>query len=284
MTLDDYIAKYNGNYVDYDHALGPQCVDLYRQYVAEVLGYPQSPPVVGASGIFDSASSEYYDKIKNTASGVPNKGDIMIWKGSIGHVGMVVSANVNTFDSFDQCYPVSTLVNSSGQVTRLGTPPSIQRHNYTNVRGWLRPKKSNPNQGGNVSVVESWYKKYGDRDVNDNDRQYFAMWEKAGELAFAQEIVPKTLAEKNAQLNALQVAVNNLTIEVNGIKDQLKICSEKPPVVVDKVLTDEDKKKIADEYNLLHPTTTVPTEVDEDAIVKKWWIKLFEAFIKIGNK
>ena len=43
MTLTQFIKKYLGTKVDFDGKYGAQCVDLYRQYCAEVLGVPQSP-------------------------------------------------------------------------------------------------------------------------------------------------------------------------------------------------------------------------------------------------
>jgi len=58
--------------------------------------------------------------------------------------------------------------------------------------------------GTTMGQVSDWYKRYGDREPNDNDKQYFGHWEKQGELKFAQEIVPKTLAAKNAKISELE--------------------------------------------------------------------------------
>lgn len=132
MLIDDFIAKYKDRKVDFDGSYGNQCVDLYRQYVKEVLEFPQSPGVQGAYQIFNSAQDNLYEKILNTPSDIPQKGDIIIWKkeyGGYGHVAIFVNGDVNHFRSFDQNY-----------IGHL-EPCQIVSHNYTNVLGWLRPKK-----------------------------------------------------------------------------------------------------------------------------------------------
>lgn len=87
MTLDQFITTYSGKKIDFDGAYGGQCVDLYRQYVKEVLNYPQSPKVVGAAEIYDTASNDYYLKIRNSETNVPLKGDIVIWNKNAGGGG-----------------------------------------------------------------------------------------------------------------------------------------------------------------------------------------------------
>ena len=105
MTLDRFIAKYNNFPIDFDGYFGYQCVDLYRQYVKESLGFPQSDPVSGAADIWDTYLAGYYDRIVNTPEAVPEKGDIMIWRraGGLpdGHVALFVSGNFSAFMSFD---------------------------------------------------------------------------------------------------------------------------------------------------------------------------------------
>src|SRR3972149_9463219 len=131
MTTQEFFNKWNGKLLDYDGSFGGQCVDVYRQYCKEVLGVPQSPPVVGAADIWTSYLSEYFDRIANTPEGVPIKGDILIWSknagGGFGHVSIASVGNTDTFTSFDQNWPVGSLCH-------------FQAHNYTNVLGWLRAK------------------------------------------------------------------------------------------------------------------------------------------------
>lgn len=137
MTLQQFKEKYLGKKVDFDGYYGGQCVDLYRQYVKEVLGFPQSPGVGGAAEIWDSASPEYYDFIPNSPTGVPTAGDIVIWNrragGGFGHVAIFLRGDVNSFVSLDQNWPTLDKVTETV-------------HNYTNVIGWLHPKEIMANE------------------------------------------------------------------------------------------------------------------------------------------
>lgn len=131
MTFDQFIAKYNGSKIDFDGALGAQCVDLYRFYLKEVLGVPQTPGVIGAYQIFDTAG-DGFDKIPNSPTAIPQKGDVVIWDqnyGPNGHVAIFIDGDVNRFRSFDQNNPV-------------GSACAVKDHNYSHVTGWLRAKVS----------------------------------------------------------------------------------------------------------------------------------------------
>ena len=135
MTTKEFFDKYNSVGIDWDKYYGYQCVDLYRQYVHEVLNLPQSPGVEGAKDIWETYLKEHFDRFKNDPDAVPELGDIIVWNkfagNSYGHVGIYSSGDVNSFTSFDQNWPVGSLCH-------------YQPHNYTNVLGWLRPKKALP--------------------------------------------------------------------------------------------------------------------------------------------
>lgn len=135
MSFDDFINKYNGKSIDYDHAFSTQCVDLMNQYVTECLGFNlQGLGGDTAYHIYQNASNPNFTKIGNTPTGVPLKGDIMFFfpntagqTGSAGHVSIFESGDVYKFVSFDQNYPTGTLCHS-------------QNHDYQAVAGWLHPK------------------------------------------------------------------------------------------------------------------------------------------------
>lgn len=130
MTFEQFIIKWHGLPVDYDGHWGNQCVDLYRMYVDNVLGYPQSPGVIGAADIWTTYLPAFYERIPNTPTGVPLAGDIVIWSrayGPFGHVAIFHIGNVTKFISLDQNQP-------------LGTVTHLQHHNYKSVLGWLHPK------------------------------------------------------------------------------------------------------------------------------------------------
>lgn len=135
MDTKTFVSTYSGKKIDFDGANGGQCVDLYRQYVKEVLGFPQSPPL-GVDGcaadLWTSYLPEYFDQIKITPEFVPQEGDIMIWNkragGGYGHVGVVLEgATKDSFQSFDQNWKKRDVC-------------EVINHTYMNVIGVLRPK------------------------------------------------------------------------------------------------------------------------------------------------
>ena len=131
MTLQQFIDKYNGKKIDYDGFYGAQCMDLYRQYVKEVLEFPQSPGVEGAKDVWDTYLKDKYTRVSNTPDGVPEAGDIVIWgigAGTYGHIAIFIEGTTGSFKSFDQNWPV-------------GSSCHIQGHYYSNVLGWLKPIK-----------------------------------------------------------------------------------------------------------------------------------------------
>lgn len=145
ISFDAFVKKYNGKKVDFDGSYGGQCFDLFRQYVNDCLGFPQPYPAPaypdrgrGAADLwqgFDKTPAlyGYYTKIANTPDFVPQNGDVMIWNrhagGGHGHVGIIISADLSSFVSFDQNW----------RALNVSEPT---KHDYTNVYGVLRPKIS----------------------------------------------------------------------------------------------------------------------------------------------
>ncbi len=128
MKLQDFINKYNGKFINFDHAFGPQCMDNYRQYTKEVWQLPQTPGVTGAYQVFNTLPKNYQKFI----NGIPQAGDVITWNENYvknGHIAVVVSASGLKFKSFDQNNPEHS-------------PCRITDHTYKNVIGWFRPIKS----------------------------------------------------------------------------------------------------------------------------------------------
>ena len=134
MNLDDFIEKYDGEYLDWD-GYPPddpyQCFDLFRFYVHEVWNLPQFPPTgdQGAKVIYDAVDNQYI-KVDNTPQGVPQKGDVVIYDGraggGFGHVSIFISGDTNNFLCFEQNRPT-------------GSPCHVGESSYAAVRGWFRP-------------------------------------------------------------------------------------------------------------------------------------------------
>lgn len=129
-TPDQFFGKYDQKFIDFDGNASFWCVDLYRQFVRESLNLPQSPTVSGAKDIWTTYLTEYFDRIENTKTNCPIKGDIVIWGSGLsvdGHVAICKDGTLMQFTSFDQNWPV-------------GSPCHFVPHNYNGVLGWLRVK------------------------------------------------------------------------------------------------------------------------------------------------
>jgi prefoldin subunit 5 len=92
-------------------------------YVKEVLNGIQSPPAAGAKEVWKNYNQDTFIQSQE-----PEEGDVVVWGGgTYGHIAIFVNGTKDSFNSFDQNYPVGSL-------------PHIQYHTGTNVLGFLRPK------------------------------------------------------------------------------------------------------------------------------------------------
>ena len=82
MNYSEFIIAYSGKSFDYDGVSGVQCVDLIKMYLDKVFGIK--------AGAWGNAKDYYenfnnlplknsFDRIANTASFVPQQGDIAVW-------------------------------------------------------------------------------------------------------------------------------------------------------------------------------------------------------------
>ncbi len=162
MTLQEFKDKYLGKQVEY-HSYGAgaynQCVDLINAYINQCLdnNTKDYTEIIGVNAKdFDTNyDKEDFDWIANTPTGIPLRGDIMVWNGNVGggagHVAIFESGDANAFKSLDQNW---------SQVERV----TEENHNYNNVDGWLRPK--NQLQGGVVVDDIDAVRKERDRNWN----------------------------------------------------------------------------------------------------------------------
>lgn len=132
MTLDEFISKWIGKKIENDGKYPYQCVDLTKQYSQDVIG---TPPLMGnAKEYATNPLPKYYQYHDNPLWYIPPRGAIAIWGadegGGDGHVGVVTSANIMNFESFDQNWPP-------------GAPATIVKHTYRHVIGFLIPIPAN---------------------------------------------------------------------------------------------------------------------------------------------
>lgn len=137
ITIDQFFTKYNGCYIDYDKAWGFQCVDLMRQYCADVRGvngYIAIPQRGNAKDIFRNfTDNKYFKKVLNGPSNAPKTGDIIFFStypfiyGWSGHVAIVSSADAMNLVVFEQNYPTNS-------------PCKFGKHSYRGCMGWLSPR------------------------------------------------------------------------------------------------------------------------------------------------
>jgi len=108
MTYFEFRDKYNGQYIDWDGAYGPQCWDLAQKYFTECLGVPSW--VLSGCGLVSNMLyppkrndlDVYFDEVDTHAM---MAGDVCIW--TVGHIAI--------FDNWDgyNCYYFSQNPNPS---------------------------------------------------------------------------------------------------------------------------------------------------------------------------
>lgn len=216
MILQEFIQKYDGKGIDFDGSFGNQCMDLYRQYVKEVLSFPQSPPVPSAKNVWTTYLQDYFEKVENTPSGVPRSGDVVIWGDGIGehgHIAIYVEGNAKKFKSFDQNFPVGTLCH-------------IQEHTYKAVLGWLVPKEQNTP----INMIPKWFETLlQEKGLNiGNESEIRSVFDKAKKYddettALKEQVksISEALADRAGEVSVLTEKNQRLTDEATEAKDQL---------------------------------------------------------------
>lgn len=135
MNLQSFIDKYTGVAgVGNTPENTGECVGLVMVWTASN-GLPHTWG--HARDLLANADRKAFMVIANSETNFPLPGDVLCWNGrwggGYGHTGVVVSADANTFTTFEQNNP-------------KGSAPRLVKHaSYSNVQGWMRPTN---NQGG----------------------------------------------------------------------------------------------------------------------------------------
>jgi hypothetical protein len=226
MNLNEFILKWTNKICDYDNFYGGQCVDIYRMYVKEVLGFPQSPGVVGAKDIWNSYLSSHFDRIPNTPTGIPSAGDIMIWGssyGPYGHVAVVTAATLNTFTCFSQNDPVGALCGLKTYKTYLPT------------LGWLHPKENMTADEMIIKKVDferlvtkatrldEIFAKYNVTDTESLYRVIGGYVSRATDLSNQLGKLQAEVVNREEQVTRLKEQIANLTDDVNSLTSSLNV-------------------------------------------------------------
>lgn len=208
MNYIEFKNKWNGKYCEMGGSANAknQCVDIVNAYISEVLGLPI---VLGTNAVDfpKKCLPPNYEYILNTPTGVPQQGDIMIWKSpdGIGHIGIYDNGTSSKFVSFDQNWPV-------GSVCKL------VNHTYTGtytVVGWLRGKKQNviiddmlnEDQKKALSILESFKTEFNHGNLE-------------GAISAAVGAA-KDIPHKEEQIQTLQEKVLNLDKFVKDLQNRM---------------------------------------------------------------
>lgn len=143
ITFQEFIAKYTGQSVTFPNCAPNECMTLLHAYISEVYGLTDpailaTPLAYQVFTLFPQLNgNNYFTRIENTLTNVPNSGDIIIFDkdadgtGDAGHVCLFIRGDANNFTSFDSNWPTGSL-------------PHLQTHTYLDsngkgVLGWLTP-------------------------------------------------------------------------------------------------------------------------------------------------
>ena len=111
MTVKEFVQKYNGKKVDYDKAYGAQCVDVFRQYCADVLNIEHTGGVNGAKDLFLDyfkmpKEQKYFMLVKDKDGTKYKEGDVLVWNSTktnqYGHVAILLAEMSGDLLVFEQ--------------------------------------------------------------------------------------------------------------------------------------------------------------------------------------
>jgi hypothetical protein len=161
---------------------------------------------------------EYFDLIPNSASFIPQDGDICVFKGGeAGHIGIALSGgNTSKFPFFEENSP-------------LGTNAHISDKSYSNMLGVLRPKIKDTDT---LKWLRGMYQERGidltlpEGEVRYRVQEIFDSAKKTDELKSQVQKLNTRVEEAEGEVKRLETASANDIQEIKTLKkevDELKI-------------------------------------------------------------
>lgn len=136
-----FAAKWEGKYLDYDHAYGNQCFDVFAQYNHDVVGGRDihAATTGGAKDLYNdyatNGAAARYDRIPGSER--PAAGDVVVWgSGRYGHVGVVTGVTESGYTVLEQNTDARASDNTTGALPKSVT----HRFGESSLLGYLRPK------------------------------------------------------------------------------------------------------------------------------------------------
>jgi len=229
--VDRFINDYQGKTKGYptDSSYSGECLSIVKLYIDGVFGITAPPSgsnsAYGYWANFPNPLSTIFNKIPNTLTNTPKKGDVPIWNtsvgGGFGHIDIFISGDVNAFTGFDQ--------NWNGRQAHL------QSHDYTNIVGWLEPKLEESVIIDDNVITDKTKLEIGERDgINFGTMEFGAvkstLFDQARDVKNLAESV-KTLTDKTTDLeksvSTLEESRGKLEEEIKTLKKS--IISNEPP-------------------------------------------------------
>ncbi len=215
--LNQWLGQVDGKQIEAEDSSNyAQCFDLAFNW-CDFLDIPRdSIRHLYAYQIFTNPNpdtTQYWDMINNTPTGVPQAGDLVIWGtqvGTAGHVAIFKEGDTSSFRSEDQ--------NWAGIQKAMPV-----NHSYNGVLGWLHPKKvSEPMV---VITQKELDQMRTDRDTNFNNWQAEIVKYNDSQTSLNASV---------SQLEGSKAALTTCQAQVTQITQKLNNCENKPPQVVEK--------------------------------------------------
>lgn len=175
-----------------DGAYGYQCKDVADDYCLALFGsWVDTIRPGDAKFAYYNASPDYFEKVENTPEGVPPRGAIICWNGSMGggfgHIAVVLRADKNSFDVVEQ-----------NGFTKTRPAYEASYSTYQHVIGWLIPK------GG---------------DVTPEEQAEIAALRAVGQTA--QQIIQLAI-DRETRINELVKEVDQSKVDISNLQTEIK--------------------------------------------------------------